>query len=73
MIRIMMGGTPLAAAMQDTDPGVLETVIAEVTGELSAYEDDLGLALPMQAWIITARAGGGGGGAGPRDARRPPP
>ena len=74
MIRIMMGGTPLAAAMQDTDPGVLETVIAEVTGELSAYEDDLGLALPMQAWIITARAGGCcRGGAGPRDARRPPP
>lgn len=56
MIRIMMAGTPLAAAMQDADPGVLKAVIAEATEALSAYEDDLGLALPMQAWIVTARA-----------------
>ncbi|MGA8262424.1 MAG: methyltransferase domain-containing protein [Arenicellales bacterium] len=56
MIRIMMAGTPLAAAMQDADPGALETVVDEVTEALSVYEDDLGLALPMQAWIVTATA-----------------
>jgi len=55
MIRIMMAGTPLAAAMAETDPAVLQTVIAEVTEGLSAYEDDQGLALPMQAWVVTAK------------------
>ena len=49
-------GTSLAAAMADADPAVLQTVIAEVTEGLSAYEDDQGLALPMQAWVVTAKA-----------------
>lgn len=56
MIRIMMVGTPLAAAMAEADAAVLQTVIAEVTEGLSAYEDDKGLALPMQAWVVTAKA-----------------
>ena len=56
MVRIMMAGTPLAAAMADADPAVLHTVIAEVTAGLSAYDDDQGLALPMQAWVVTAKA-----------------
>jgi hypothetical protein len=52
----MMAGMPLAAAMADADPAVLRTVIAEVTAGLSAYDDDQGLALPMQAWVVTAKA-----------------
>lgn len=56
MVQIMMAGTPLATAMADADPAVLQTVIAEVTAGLSAYNDDQGLALPMQAWVVTAKA-----------------
>jgi len=41
--------------MAEADPAVLQTVIAEVTTGLSAYEDDRGLALPMQAWVVTAK------------------
>jgi len=56
MIRIMMAGTPLAATMAEVDPAVLQTVIAEVTSGLAAYEEDEGLALPMQKWVVTAKA-----------------
>jgi hypothetical protein len=56
MIRIMMAGTPLATAMAEADPAVLQTVIAKVTEGVAAYEDDQGLALPMQAWVVTAKA-----------------
>ena len=56
MVRIMMAGTPLATAMAEADPAVLQTAIAEVTEGLAAYEDDQGLALPMQAWVVTAKA-----------------
>jgi hypothetical protein len=56
MVRIMMAGTPLATAMTEADPAVLQTVIAEVTEGLATYEDDQGLALPMQAWVVTAKA-----------------
>lgn len=56
MIRIMMAGTPLGAAMDNSDPEVFQTVIDEVTEGLSEYMDDLGLAIPMQAWIVTAKA-----------------
>ncbi len=56
MIRIMMAGSPLGAAMADSDPDVLQTVIKEVTAGLSEYVDDLGLAIPMQGWVATAKA-----------------
>jgi ubiquinone/menaquinone biosynthesis C-methylase UbiE len=56
MVRIMMAGTPLAVAMAEADPTILPTVIAEVTMGLAAYEDDQGLALPMQMWMVTATA-----------------
>lgn len=56
MIRFMLAGTPLGAAMGDADPKVLETVISEVTEGLSEYEDDQGLAIPMQAWVVAAQA-----------------
>jgi ubiquinone/menaquinone biosynthesis C-methylase UbiE len=56
MVRIMMAGTPLAAAMGEADPSVLQTVITEVTTGLAEYEDDQGLALPMQMWVVTAKA-----------------
>lgn len=56
MVRIMMAGTPLAAAMAGADPTVLEAVIAEVTAGLAMYEDDYGLALPMQVWMVTGNA-----------------
>lgn len=56
MIRIMMAGTPLGAAMDESDPDVLQTVINEVTEGLSEFVDDLGLAIPMQAWVVTAKA-----------------
>lgn len=56
MVRIMMAGTPLATAMAEADPALLQTAIAEVTEGLAAYEDDQGLALPMQAWVVTAKA-----------------
>jgi ubiquinone/menaquinone biosynthesis C-methylase UbiE len=56
MVRIMITGTPLGTAMNSDDPGLLHTVIKEVTTGLSEYVDDQGLAIPMQAWIVTARA-----------------
>lgn len=55
MVRIMLTGTPLAMTMAEADPGVLRTVIAEITAGLVEYEDDHGLALPMQAWVVTAQ------------------
>jgi SAM-dependent methyltransferase len=55
MIRIMMEGTPLGAAMGKADSSLLQSVIAETTQGLSEYEDDHGLALPMQAWVVTAK------------------
>jgi ubiquinone/menaquinone biosynthesis C-methylase UbiE len=56
MVRIMMAGTPLVTAMAEADPDVLQTVIGEVTEGLAGYEDDQGLALPLQAWVVTAKA-----------------
>ncbi len=56
MIRIMMAGTPLGATMEDADPQILNTVIDEVTSGLTEYHDDRGLAIPMQAWVVTAKA-----------------
>lgn len=55
MIRIMIAGTPLGAKMNDADPKALQAVIDEVTSGLSEYEDDRGLAIPMQSWVITAQ------------------
>jgi ubiquinone/menaquinone biosynthesis C-methylase UbiE len=57
MVRLMMAGTPLAAAMADTDRGVLQRVIDEVTSGLSDYVDDRGLAIPMESWIAAANSG----------------
>jgi len=56
MVRTMIAGTPLGAAMNSEDPKLLHTVINEVTTGLSEYVDDQGLAIPMQGWIVTARA-----------------
>jgi hypothetical protein len=56
MVRVMIAGTPLGSAMANTDPGVLGRVIDKVTEGLAHYEDDRGLAIPMQAWVVTARA-----------------
>jgi len=56
MVRIMIAGTPLGATMNSDDPELLRTVINEVTTGLSEYVDDRGLAIPMQGWIVTARA-----------------
>jgi ubiquinone/menaquinone biosynthesis C-methylase UbiE len=55
MVRIMIAGTPLGAAMKNNDPAVLQTVIDEVTAGLAEYVDDRGVAIPMQGWIVTAR------------------
>jgi hypothetical protein len=56
MVRIMISGTPLGAAMNSSDPTVLQTVIDEITAGLSEYVDDRGLAIPMQGWAVAARA-----------------
>jgi hypothetical protein len=56
MVRVMMAGTPLGAAMANTDPAVVQKVIDDVTEGLAQYEDDRGLAVPMQAWVVTAQA-----------------
>jgi len=56
MIRVMIAGTPLGATMDNSDPEVLQAVIDEVTEGLSEYVDDLGLAIPMQGWVVTAKA-----------------
>jgi ubiquinone/menaquinone biosynthesis C-methylase UbiE len=56
MIRMMMAGTPLAAAMAKADAATLQTVITEVTAGLEPYTDDQGLAVPMQGWLVTADA-----------------
>lgn len=56
MVRIMIAGTPLGTTMNSDDPELLQTVINEVTRGLSEYVDDQGLAIPMQGWIVTARA-----------------
>ncbi len=55
MVRIMMAGTPLGAAMDKSDAQTLQKVIDEVTAKLSEYLDDEGLAIPMQGWAISAR------------------
>jgi ubiquinone/menaquinone biosynthesis C-methylase UbiE len=54
MVSMMMAGTPLGAEMADAAPDLLARVVNEVTAGLADYEDDLGLALPMQAWTIVA-------------------
>ncbi len=56
MVRIMIAGSPLSSVMSETNPAVLQNVIAEVVKGLSEYEDDTCLALPMQAWVVTATA-----------------
>jgi ubiquinone/menaquinone biosynthesis C-methylase UbiE len=56
MVRIMLAGTPLGAVMDNINPQVLQTVIDEVNVGLSDYEDDRGLAIPMQCWVVRARA-----------------
>jgi ubiquinone/menaquinone biosynthesis C-methylase UbiE len=56
MVRIMIAGTPLGAAMNQQDASILQQVIDEVTAGLAEYNDDRGLAVPMQGWLVTARA-----------------
>jgi len=56
MIRIMIAGTPLGNTMNDSNPELLETIIDEVTVGLADFVDDTGLAIPMQGWVVTARA-----------------
>jgi ubiquinone/menaquinone biosynthesis C-methylase UbiE len=56
MVRIMIAGTPLGATMNNNDSEVLQSVIGEVTAGLVEYVDDRGLAIPMQGWVVTARA-----------------
>jgi hypothetical protein len=56
MVRIMIAGTPLGAAMTNSNSQVLQTVIDEVTEGLREYVDDRGLAIPMQGWLVTALA-----------------
>jgi ubiquinone/menaquinone biosynthesis C-methylase UbiE len=55
MVRIMMAGTPLGAAMNNANPEVLQAVIDDVAEGLAEYVDDRGLAIPMQGWVVTAR------------------
>jgi ubiquinone/menaquinone biosynthesis C-methylase UbiE len=55
MVRIMMAGTPLGAVMSKQDTSLLDEVIDEVTTGLAGYDDDHGLAIPMQGWVVTAR------------------
>ena len=38
--------------MDESDPPVLQTVIAEVTAGLSDFEDDQGLALPCVTCVL---------------------
>jgi hypothetical protein len=54
MVEMMMAGTPLGAEMANAAPSVTGKVIEEVALGLGEYEDDFGLALPMQAWVIVA-------------------
>jgi hypothetical protein len=55
MITMMMAGTPLGVEMAGASPSLLAHVVGEVAAGLADYEDDHGLALPMQAWTIVAR------------------
>lgn len=56
MIQIMLAGSPLANIV-DRDAG-MERVTEEVIQELESYIDDVGLALPMQSWVIVASRSG---------------
>lgn len=56
MVRFMMAGTPLRAAMSKQEASAVQHIIDEVAAGLSEYNDDLGLAIPMQGWVVTARA-----------------
>lgn len=56
MVRIMIAGTPLGAVMRQQDSSLLQQVIDEVTDGLAEYNDDHGLAIPMQGWVVTAHA-----------------
>lgn len=55
MVRIMMAGTPLGTTMSKQDTSLFQQVIDEVDASLREYNDDRGLAVPMQGWVITAR------------------
>ena len=56
MVRIMIAGTPLGDVMSEQDASLLQQVIDEVSAGLVGYNDDRGLAIPMQGWVVTARA-----------------
>jgi len=54
MVRIMMAGSPLAGVMKEAGDSTLREVIQTLTQRLNEFTDDAGLALPMQAWVVTA-------------------
>jgi len=56
LVQSAVAGTPLAAFMADSPPETVEDVIGMVAERLADYLDDDGLALPMQTWVMTARA-----------------
>jgi hypothetical protein len=55
MVRIMMAGTPLATTMPEASAALIDQVISEVAAGLAEYEDDGGIAVPMQGWIVIAQ------------------
>ncbi len=56
-LKCMIAGSPLSAFMADADPATVDAVVAAMDERLDDYLDDDGLALPMQVWLATARAG----------------
>lgn len=57
LVRTFMEGTPLAPFMAEAGAATVAAVIAMVAERVGDYQDDDGLALPMQTWVATARAG----------------
>lgn len=57
MVRCLIAGTPLSAFMADAEPETVGAVVTAMEKRLDDYVDDDGLAIPMQIWCITARAG----------------
>lgn len=56
MIEIMVQGSPLAKVLDPMSRDAMSRVVEAVSRDLEPYLDDVGLALPMQSWVISATA-----------------
>ena len=54
-IRYQVGGSPLAAHLNEADEDVFSRLVVAVEGAMSRFFNDEGLAWPIQGHIVSAR------------------